>query len=75
MGTNNYTCRYCGARIARPPQHIKQDMTSNGRICLISGSLLVLIAGTLALYDIWFFGSIVFIAGAILMAIGKMMGK
>lgn len=50
-------------------------MSSNARICLISGTLLILIAGALGLNGIWFFGSIVLIAGAALLGIGKMMGN
>ncbi len=73
MASNSLTCRYCGARIVRQPTEVNQDMSNNGRICLISGVLLILIAGTLALYDIWFFGSITFVVGAILLGIGKLM--
>lgn len=73
MGKNSYTCRYCGARFYKPSKSAKHNMGSNARISLISGTLLILIAGVLMLNEAWLFGIVLLIAGGLLLGIGKLM--
>ncbi len=75
LGKGRTLCRHCGARIIPPSNALRRQMAANGRVAMVCGVFMLLLAGVLFAYGnadlLW--EAVLIILGLLLLFVGRKM--